>query len=77
MSTPRTEHALHGVWHRGDHGSAIPALCRQLETELTELSDDVRPLLHRMQSILADYDEFEAFRERMEEFVTKYPQFRL
>lgn len=31
--TPETDHALHGVWYRGDHGSAIPALCRKLERE--------------------------------------------
>ena len=31
--TPETDHALHRVWYRGDHGSAIPALCRRLERE--------------------------------------------
>lgn len=31
--TPETDHALHGVYYRGDHGSAIPALCRKLERE--------------------------------------------
>lgn len=35
--TPETDHALHGVWYRGDHGSAIPALCRKLERERNEL----------------------------------------
>ncbi len=77
MSTPRTEHALHGVWYRGDHGSSIPELCRVLEEELETLTEDVRPLLNRMQSMLADYDEFEVFRERMEEFLTKHPEFKL
>ena len=31
--TPETDNALKGVWYRGDHGSAIPALCRKLERE--------------------------------------------
>ena len=31
--TPETDNALQGVWYRGDHGSAIPALCRKLERE--------------------------------------------
>jgi hypothetical protein len=34
--TPETTNALHGVWYRGDHGSAIPALCRRLEIERDE-----------------------------------------
>ena len=34
--TPETTHALHGVWYRGDHGSAIPDLCRRLERERDE-----------------------------------------
>jgi hypothetical protein len=37
--TPRTDWALHGVWYRGDHGSAIPALCRQLERENVKLRE--------------------------------------
>lgn len=35
--TPETDHALQGVWYRGDHGSAIPALCRRLERERNAL----------------------------------------
>lgn len=35
--TPETEHALHGVWYRGDHGSAISDLCRKLERERNQL----------------------------------------
>lgn len=35
--TPETDYALHGVWYRGDHGSAIPALCRRLERERDRL----------------------------------------
>ena len=31
--TPETDNALQGVWYRGDHGSAIPELCRRLERE--------------------------------------------
>jgi hypothetical protein len=31
--TPETDNALQGVYYRGDHGSAIPALCRKLERE--------------------------------------------
>jgi len=38
--TPETTNALHGVWYRGDHGSAIPALCRRLEIERDKLRSE-------------------------------------
>jgi len=40
--TPETTHVLHGVWYRGDHGSAIPALCRRLERERNILAEQLR-----------------------------------
>jgi len=42
--TPETEHALHGVWYRGDHGSAIPALCRRFERERDQLRAENKKL---------------------------------
>jgi len=38
-NTPETDAALQGVYYRGDHGSAIPALCRNLERERNEARD--------------------------------------
>lgn len=43
--TPETEHALCGVWYRGDHGSAIPALCRRLERERDRLRSAIEETL--------------------------------
>jgi len=40
--TPETEHALHGVWYRGDHGSAISDLCRKLERERNQLREAIK-----------------------------------
>lgn len=40
--TPETDHALHGIWYRGDHGSAIPALCRKLERERDALAKRIQ-----------------------------------
>ena len=58
MNTPRTDHALQGVYNRGDHGSAIPALCRQLETELATLRANVTNLLDELQAaVIADHPE--------------------
>jgi hypothetical protein len=42
--TPETDHALHGVWYRGDHGSAIPQLCRELERERNELRKQIESM---------------------------------
>lgn len=42
--TPETDDALYGVWHRGDHGSAIPALCRRLERERNALAQRLNEL---------------------------------
>ena len=53
--TPETEHALHGVWYRGDHGSAIPALCRRLERERNRLRAAIKETL-RDNAHLADGD---------------------
>jgi len=36
--TPITDKALHGVWYRGNHGSAIPAMCRELEIIADDLA---------------------------------------
>jgi hypothetical protein len=36
--TPITDNALHGVWYRGSHGSAIPAMCRELEIIADDLA---------------------------------------
>lgn len=79
MSTPRTECVAYLDESRQTfiRYEKMKAHAEHLETELGELTDDVRPLLHRMQSILADNDEYETFRERMEEFIIAYPQFRL
>ena len=52
-------------------------VCRKLEAELNQLRDDVRPILHRFQSILNDHDElFEGISGRMEEFITQHPEFK-
>ena len=53
--TPETEHALHGVWYRGDHGCAIPALCRRLERERNRLCEAIEETL-RDNAHLADGD---------------------
>jgi hypothetical protein len=53
--TPETENALHGVWYRGDHGSAIPALCRRLERERNRLRAAIEETL-RDNAHLADGD---------------------
>ena len=53
--TPETDHALHGVWYRGDHGSAIPALCRRLERERNRLREAIEETL-RDNAHLADGD---------------------
>jgi NTP pyrophosphatase (non-canonical NTP hydrolase) len=45
--TPETDFALHGVWYRGDHGSAIAELCRRLERErdgLQEKLNQTKPM---------------------------------
>ena len=46
--TPETDDALQGVWYRGDHGSAIPALCRRLERE----RDEARQMVEKLQAKL-------------------------
>jgi hypothetical protein len=51
--TPETENALHGVWYRGDHGSAIPALCRRLERERNRMRSAIEETL-RDNAHLAD-----------------------
>jgi hypothetical protein len=53
--TPETTNALHGVWYRGDHGSAIPALCRRLEIERDKLRSENELLREALRKIaLAD-----------------------
>ena len=47
--TPETERALHGVWYRGDHGSAIPALCRRLERERDRLREEIETFQNKTQ----------------------------
>ena len=45
--TPETDHALQGVWYRGDHGSAIPDLCRRLERERNSLRNALQELVNQ------------------------------
>lgn len=42
--TPETDEALRRVWYCGDHGSAIPALCRKLERERNAALEEVKRL---------------------------------
>lgn len=64
--TPRTDDALQGVWYRGDHGSAIPALCRALERELAEANRKLAIAI----SALEEYEYAETLRNPTEG--TKY-----
>lgn len=56
--TPETEHALHGVWYRGDHGSAIPALCRKLERERNAARAEVARLSKIIERAVDDGYQF-------------------
>ena len=43
-ATPETDRTLHGIWFRGDHGSALAAKCRELEIQRNEARAEAEKL---------------------------------
>jgi hypothetical protein len=43
-ATPETDRTLHGIWFRGDHGSALVAKCRELEIQRNEARAEAEKL---------------------------------
>ena len=66
--TPETDNALMGVWYRGDHGSAIPALCRKLERERNDARSKQLRSLDGASDAAAMEDQLDAVKAALREY---------
>ena len=51
-ATPETDRTLHGIWFRGDHGSALAAKCRELEIQRNQARAEIENLKEQLTEAL-------------------------